>query len=512
MAITLVQQNFRIRTDATKAQAGTPVWAAAQNVQWNVVPDTAFRIRFSVADTGTTAASSQAYSLFVSKNGGAFAQVPSTASTNPVFCTDATAGASLNNSAITTSLLTGNTGTFLNVGVYNDTGTTSAFAITASHYVELEFGLKFQSGQVTNGDTFAFRVYQPSSVALNTYTNTPSLVVYTYAPKNTPKRPDNAVFGGVPEPGWQPPRRLVFTPSAAPPTVALSEAANAQTTISASITARAALSEAASAQATLSAIVTARASIPEAANAQATITGGLVAHAALNEPGAATDAPAAHARYPTALSEAGAATDHPAATARLSAALSEAASAADALSSLHAVSAALSEAASSLDLVVAAVIPHTMNVEMAAAADQVSAHATFRPSLAEFLAALDRPDAIVVRHAALAEAAGAADAVDGRVIRHAALAEAANAQDALSPKSDLAGVLDEGADAQDAPTAYANFVFGMALAEAANARDFVNAFLHYPGVNPRSITLRADRDSAGLSAGRANPSLRADRT
>jgi hypothetical protein len=56
MAVATNQEHFRIRTDATAAQGGTPVWAAAQdtNANWSSVVLTAFRIRFSISDTGTT--------------------------------------------------------------------------------------------------------------------------------------------------------------------------------------------------------------------------------------------------------------------------------------------------------------------------------------------------------------------------------------------------------------------------------------------------------------------------
>ena len=191
MAITLVQQVFRIRTDATAAQGGTPVWAAAQNISAGVsiAPGTTFRIRFAIADTGTTAAAAQAYNLFVSKNAGAYAQVPSSAGSNPVYCTDATAGASADNSPITSSLLTGASGTFSDVGVYDNTGTTASLTIAATSYVEFEFGIEFQAGVVANGDTYAFRVYA-ARVALTTYTVTPTLTIWTAATvsKPTPTR------------------------------------------------------------------------------------------------------------------------------------------------------------------------------------------------------------------------------------------------------------------------------------------------------------------------------------
>jgi hypothetical protein len=180
MAITLVQQVYRIRTDATVAQGGTPVWAAAQNTVAVIGTAAPFRIRFAIADTGTTSAASQIYNLFVSKNGGAYAQVPNTSSGNAVYSTDATAGASADNSAITTSLLTGASGTFATVGEYDSTGSTAALVIPTVQYVELEFGIQFNAAVVANGDTYAFRVYA-AGVALNTYTVTPTLAVWVAA-------------------------------------------------------------------------------------------------------------------------------------------------------------------------------------------------------------------------------------------------------------------------------------------------------------------------------------------
>jgi len=170
----LNQQVFRIRTDATAAQGGAPVWAEAQNANPVLGNTATFRIRSCT----TAAPASQIYNLFVSKNAGAYAQVPNTSSGNPVYSADATAGASADNSALTTSLLTGATGTFSNVGEYDLDGSTAALAIPLSGYVELEYALKFNSAAIATGDTYAFRVYG-AGVALTTYTVTPTLQVWS---------------------------------------------------------------------------------------------------------------------------------------------------------------------------------------------------------------------------------------------------------------------------------------------------------------------------------------------
>ena len=138
MAVALNQFGWRIRTDATAAQGGTPVWAAAQNT----VPDvsampaigTPFRIRFVLANTGSTTSTTHPKQIYASRNAGAYAAV--TSATTYVQSADATFGGSADNSNITSSLLTG-TGSAQNAGEYDDTGATATFTVTAGDYVEI---------------------------------------------------------------------------------------------------------------------------------------------------------------------------------------------------------------------------------------------------------------------------------------------------------------------------------------------------------------------------------------
>jgi len=173
----LVQFSFRIRTDNTKAQGGIPVWAAAQNTNARVPSGIPFRIRFCIEDTADPYPA-QTYNIYYSKNGGAYLQVPSSPGTSPVYGADATNGASADNSAITTALLTGASGNFTN-GQYDYSGITSAQTLNHNTYTEFEFGLEFNTSYVTAGDTYAFRVYGGSSGALNTYTATPVFTINT---------------------------------------------------------------------------------------------------------------------------------------------------------------------------------------------------------------------------------------------------------------------------------------------------------------------------------------------
>ncbi len=165
MAVTLVQSHYRIRTDSTAAQGGTPVWAAALDTPAPIAIGTSFRIRVSVSSTGTTANTSNPFQIYCSRNGGAYAAI--TTSGTYIKSIDATAGASADNSAITTSLI-GGTGTFQNVGQYDSTGASSNIQITAGDFVEFEFGLQITTS-ANPGDSFQLEVYFNGG-ALNTYT------------------------------------------------------------------------------------------------------------------------------------------------------------------------------------------------------------------------------------------------------------------------------------------------------------------------------------------------------
>ena len=175
MAVALNQFSYRFRTDATAAQGGTPVWGAAQSITYIPPVNTPFRIRFCIESTGSTSPSSFAYTLYVSKNGGAYAAVPSTSSGNAIYQTDATAGASANESSITSALLTGATGTFLN-GYYVDSGGTTSFVLTHGDYTEIEFGLEINGSVAVTGDNYQFLVYS-GTTPLTTYTQTPAFTL-----------------------------------------------------------------------------------------------------------------------------------------------------------------------------------------------------------------------------------------------------------------------------------------------------------------------------------------------
>src|ERR1700757_4139461 len=98
MAVTLDQTHYRIRTDTTAEQGGTPVWAASLDTPAAIKIGTKFRVRITVSSTGATSNTSNPWQIYASRNGGAYAAV--TASGTYIQSVDATGGASADNSTI----------------------------------------------------------------------------------------------------------------------------------------------------------------------------------------------------------------------------------------------------------------------------------------------------------------------------------------------------------------------------------------------------------------------------
>ncbi len=171
MAIATVQDRFRFRVDGTAAQGGTPNWLAAENTSVSLGRGDRFRIRFEIQNTGTTTNGSNILTLMLSRNAGAYAAV--TTATSFIKASDNSGGASADNSAISTRLLTADAGTFVN-GQYDITGATTAITLAATSVTELEYSLVIDPATAVVGDTYDFRVYSGASpAALVTYTVTP---------------------------------------------------------------------------------------------------------------------------------------------------------------------------------------------------------------------------------------------------------------------------------------------------------------------------------------------------
>jgi len=173
MVPVIEQEHFRIRTDGTAADPGTPTWLAAEdtNGTLTVSGNTNVRIRFVVAETAGNAANSD-YSIYYSKNAGSYLAV-SGSSSNVQF---ADASTSADGTALTTAnyQLTAGTGTAAN-GEYSEDAVVST-NITGNNYVEQEYGLVIIDADVANNDTLDFRVYY-NGAAADVYDVTPRITV-----------------------------------------------------------------------------------------------------------------------------------------------------------------------------------------------------------------------------------------------------------------------------------------------------------------------------------------------
>jgi hypothetical protein len=172
MAVSVTQPCFRVRTDATAAQGGTPVWAAAQNTNVTVSAGVPLRIRIVLYNSGSTNATSVKYTLWVSTNGMTDVAMPIA----DVSFADATNGVSPDGQTLTTSLLT-SSGTFTGLGKYCPNGVAaSAIAIPAAQYVEFEWGLQFNS-PYCDGNRYTFYVYISSGATIDHYALVPILTL-----------------------------------------------------------------------------------------------------------------------------------------------------------------------------------------------------------------------------------------------------------------------------------------------------------------------------------------------
>lgn len=170
MAVSFTQTDFRLRND--DGSESTATWKAAANTSISLdvgLGNVNLRIRFAMKETGSTA-STFAANIFMSKNGGAYAQV--TAATANAKVVDST---NLTDNNATTQQL--GAGTFVAGRVDDVDGTTTATSSIAQNSVtDFEFMVQLVSADLASGNTLDFRCYK-SGVAVATYTNTPRITV-----------------------------------------------------------------------------------------------------------------------------------------------------------------------------------------------------------------------------------------------------------------------------------------------------------------------------------------------
>lgn len=163
------QITFRGRNDDGSESGAT--WKDVQGNDWSQLVGTNFRIRFLIDETNNRAWNNYNWTVYVSRNGGAYSAINGTYVnfadsdyyTEDDDCVSRLTGGS-------GSFLTDNNGMIESGGVCTNTG-------AANDYFELEYCLTIVAGGVNNGDLLRFRVYLTSGSALGSYTDTPVVTV-----------------------------------------------------------------------------------------------------------------------------------------------------------------------------------------------------------------------------------------------------------------------------------------------------------------------------------------------
>jgi hypothetical protein len=176
----LEADHWRIRSDATAAEGGTPVWETTEDqsaaLSWNI-GDT-FRIRFVVSETGGNAANNEDMRLQYNPNSEGWADVGAIGDTTQDVIGSSSASSSIDNSVISTEILTAGQGSAATGGRYFDNGNTTPDANTdepdANEFCEYEWGLVL-ANNVAADDSITFRLAFDSSPITVNYANVPTM-------------------------------------------------------------------------------------------------------------------------------------------------------------------------------------------------------------------------------------------------------------------------------------------------------------------------------------------------
>jgi hypothetical protein len=147
---------YRFRNDNGSETAAT--WRAAQNTNVSISPNTVFRLRFELQETGGVAVSSTDADFGIQRrvNGGTWL-IPNAESGTVLL---PTASAFVADASGTTDQLTAGTGTFNGGTVEASNARVNGSAISASGHIEYEFTLTIPSADVTVGDVIEIRLVQ----------------------------------------------------------------------------------------------------------------------------------------------------------------------------------------------------------------------------------------------------------------------------------------------------------------------------------------------------------------
>ena len=163
------QTVFRLRND--DGSQTTATWKQNENVNDTINANENFRARFVIDETNSRAWTNKNWTLYYDLNGGGYLAV--TASTPVQF----SASTNFTDGDDTTAQLTAPTGTFVtNNNAMKETTGGATNSGTSGQYFEIEFCLKIDATQVTDGDTISLRIRDGTAV-LTAYSNTPAITV-----------------------------------------------------------------------------------------------------------------------------------------------------------------------------------------------------------------------------------------------------------------------------------------------------------------------------------------------
>lgn len=171
----LTQSHFRYRYDRETVDSGGVDWAGAQDVNPQMDWSQPFRLRYALQETNGVPTATNQQVIYYSYNGSpSWVQITPTSS---VIKSTSEASIDADETALTVSQLSG-TGSF-STGRYDNNGNiTTASPVTASGYIEHEFGLQLVTGSLTPGDTIDILVLTSAGTVIDARTQTARI---TYA-------------------------------------------------------------------------------------------------------------------------------------------------------------------------------------------------------------------------------------------------------------------------------------------------------------------------------------------
>jgi hypothetical protein len=176
--------HWRIRSDTTVAEGGTPVWETTEDQAAGLVwlVGNTFRIRFVVSETGGNRAQNDNLVLQYQINTDGWNDVGDNGTTAEGVIYDLAASTSADQTLLATEILTAGQGSVSGGGQYVESITNQSLIAEpdASEYAEYEYGIILDgdnTASVSASDAVTFRLTQDGSPITANYANVPTIDV-----------------------------------------------------------------------------------------------------------------------------------------------------------------------------------------------------------------------------------------------------------------------------------------------------------------------------------------------